>query len=165
MKNNSSTINEKIIFEALVKYGNSDVLLKLTNKNLILEKKKGLFKKKYKIVENILAEDIKVVGDKVKIEQKKKVLKICTNEKEFEIVFENTADARKAAQLIIELKTGSSLLERTSKKVVKISNVAKKSVKAIGTASIAVVGTYKAIKDNKDVVLDAAKTVKSFFKK
>jgi len=165
MNENNNEINEKIIFEALVKYGKSDVLLKLTNKNIILEKEKGVFKKKYKIIENIFIDDIKVVGDKIKIEHKKKVLKIYTNEKEIEFVFENTADARKVSQLIIELKTGSNLLERTSKKVVKISNVAKKSVKAIGTASIAVVGTYKMIKDNKDVVVDAAKTVKSLFKK
>lgn len=165
MNENISEINEKIIFEVLVKYQKSDVLLKLTNKNIILEKKKGIFKKKYKIIENILIDHIKVVGDKIKIEHKKKVLKIYTNENEFEFVFENTADARKVLQLIIEFKTGSNLLERTSKKVVKISNVAKKSVKAIGTASIAVVGTYKMIKDNKDVVVDAAKTVKSLFKK
>ena len=160
-------INEKIIFESLVQYrkSKSDILLKLTNQNIILEKKKGLFKKKYKRIENILVEEIKVVGDKVKVEHKKKLLKIYTNEKEFEIVFNNTNEARKVKELIIELKTGSNLLERTSKKVVKISNVAKKSVKAIGGATIAIVGTYKAIKDNKDVVLDAAKTVKSLLKK
>ena len=160
-------INEKIIFESLVQYKKSkfDVLFKLTNSNIILEKKKGLLNKKYKKIESILIEDIKVVGDKVKIEHKKKFLKIYTNEKEFEIIFENIATARKVTKLIIELKTGSNLLERTSKSVVKISNAAKKSVKAIGGATIAVVGTYKVIKDNKDVVIDAAKTVKSLLKK
>lgn len=160
-------INEKIIFESLVQYGKSktDILLKLTNKNIILEKKKGLIKKKYKKVENILIEEIKVVGDKVKVEHKKKILKINTNENEFEIIFNNTSEARKVKELIIELKTGSNLLERTSKRVIKISNVAKKSVKAIGGATIAVVGTYKVIKENKDIVVGAAKTVKSLLKK
>ena len=152
MNQNNNVINEKIIFEALVKYGKSkfDILLKLTNQNLILEKKKGVFKKKYKIIENIIIDDIKVVGDKVKIEHKKKTLKIYTDKKEFEITFNSASEARKIKGLIIELKTGSNLLERTSKKIVKISKVAKKSVQAIGGATIAVVGTYTAIKENKD---------------
>ena len=167
MKDNCNVINEEIIIEVLVKYGISkhDILLKLTNQNLILEKKKGLFKKKYKILEKIGIDEIKVVGDKVKIEHKKRVLKIYTNEKEFEFIFENTVDARKVAKLITDLKTGSSLFERTSKNVVKISNAAKKSAKVIGGATIAVVGACKAIKDNKDVVIDAAKTVKSILRK
>lgn len=167
MNENSNEINEKAIFEAVVKYGKSkfDILLKLTKQNLILEKKKGLFKKKYRIIENILIDDIKVVGDKVKIEHKKKVLKIYTNEKEFEIIFNSNNEVRKITELIVELKTGSNLLERTSKKIVKISNVAKKSVKAIGGATIAVTGAYTAIKENKEKVIEVAKTVGSLFKK
>lgn len=167
MDGNGNEIDERIIFEAVVKYGKSknDVLLKLTKYNLVLEKKKGLFKKKYKVIENICIDDIKVVGDKVKIEHKKKILKIYTNEKEFEIVFNSNNEVRKITELIVELKTGSNLLERTSKRIVKISNVAKKSVKAIGGATIAVAGAYTAIKENKDEVIKVAKTVGTLFKK
>ena len=167
MDGNSNEIDERIIFETVVKYGKSkcDILLKLTKYNLILEKKKGLFKKKYKVIENIRIDDIKVVGDKVKIEHKKKVLKIYTNEKDFEIIFNSNNETRKIMDLIIELKTGSNLLERTSKKIVKISNAAKKSVKAIGGATIAVATTYTVIKENKDKVIEVAKNVGSLLKK
>lgn len=167
MKENSNNINEEILFEAMVKSPKSkgNILLKLNTKNVSLFKKKGLFKKQYKIIENIRIEDIKVIGDKVKIERKKTNVKISTNEKEYEFVFETPNEAKKILQLILDLKTGSTFLERTSKKVIKISNVAKKSVKAIGVTTAAVATTYKAIKDNKDTIINAAKTIKGLLGK
>jgi len=167
MDKNNNERNEEIIYEALVKYGlfKSNVLLSLTNKDIALQKKKGLFKREYKVIDNIVIDNIKVVGDKVKVESKKNNLKIYTNQKQYELVFDTAKEAKKLAGLVKKLRTGSNLLERTSKNIVKFSGAAVKSVTAVGVAADAVARTYKTVKENKDTIVKAAKVAKSLLTK
>ena len=47
--------NNEIVYEGVVKFGNSksDVLLTITKSYIIFKKKTGFFKKKYKIIKDI----------------------------------------------------------------------------------------------------------------
>ena len=73
------------------------------------------------------------------------------------------------AKLIIEeitkIKTGENLLERTSGKVVKISNGISKTVGAV-TGAVASVGLAAVtINKNKKTIVKAVKTIKNMLKK
>lgn len=56
----------KKIYETIVKYNKQkfDTRLTITEKKIELEKKKGLFKKTYKVIETINIDDIRVTNDK-----------------------------------------------------------------------------------------------------
>lgn len=162
-----NVVNEKVFFEALVKYRNSkfNILLNITNQNIILEKKKGFIKKEYKVIEKICIDDIKIINDKVKIEHKKNILYIHTKNKKFKIIFGGSSEARKAMGLIINIKTGSTLLERTSKKVVKFTKTTGRSVKAIAGVALVLTDKYTLIKENKKVLIDTIKKFRTLLKR
>ena len=62
----------KKLYETVVKYGKQkfDAKLTITEKTIEIEKKKGLFKKIYKVIETINIDDIKVTKDKVQVTTK-----------------------------------------------------------------------------------------------
>lgn len=167
MNNNNEIKTNKIIFECMIslKSDTYDILLSLTEKNLLFEKKKGLFHKKYKIVNDILITDIKVVNDKVQIKQSKNKIIIYTRNDEIYFTCESVIEAKKLVEEINKLILGENFLDRTVKKGVKVLNVTKNVAKAVGLVAVATAGAYKAIKANKKVLKETAKTITNFIKK
>lgn len=163
MENNET----KIMYEIIVKYNKSkfDTKLTITEKTINLEKKKGLFKKVYKIIDSINIEDIKTCNDKVLVTNKNKEVEIETNNKTYKVTCNNMIEAKKITEEIIKIKTGANLLERTSNKVVKISKAAKNTIKTIGNAAGAIGIVAKAINDNKEKIAEAVTAIKDLFKK
>lgn len=167
MKNDENKSNNKILFEGMVALDNAkfDILLTITEKHLLFQKKKGIFKKKYKIIKDILIDDIKVIKDKVKIEQKKNKITIYTKDDKFDFACNNMIEAKKIIEEINELILGENFLERASKKGIKVLNFAKNTVKIVGGVALATAGVYNAIKENKDTIKDTTKTMIDFIKK
>ncbi len=163
MKAENNLENEKILMEKNVSFNNSkfDVLLSITETRMIFQKKKGLFKKKYKVVKSIIIDDIKIVDDKVKIDQKKNKIIICTKDDEITFYANSMTEAKVIVEELYKNIFGENFLERTSKKGIHILNVVKNTAKIVGGVAIATVGAYKAIKDNKEVIKNAI----NFFKK
>ncbi len=168
MTNNSNEVNTNpIIFECMVSLKNNqyDTLLSLTEKDLLLQKKKGLFHKKYKVIHDILITDIKVVKDEVKVKQDKNKVTICTQNDEMYFTCENVMDAKKLVEEINKLILGEDFLMRTAKKGAKVMNFAKNTVQAVGLVAVATAGVCKAVKDNKKVFKETAKTIKNLIKR
>lgn len=157
----------KKTYEVIVKYNKPkfDTKLTITEKTIELEKEKGIFKKTYKVIESISVDDIKVIKDKVQVNNKNSEVIIETINKTLKVVCNNLIEAKKLTEEIIKVKTGENLLERTSSKVVKISNVAKNTIKTIGTAVISVGTVAIAIIENKEKIGRTFETVKDLFKK
>ena len=150
--------NERELHRMMVKYRNVDTQLILTDKRLVFEQEKGCFKKKMKIVETILMDNIKMYNDKVKIEQNNKTVVVETNLKDVSFVCDNIIDARNVVEKIINIKTGTSTFDRVSDKTRKIAENATKVVVATGALATAIV-------KNRKTIVKAAKTVVSIFKK
>lgn len=156
--------NDNVIFECMVSLKNEkyDTLLSLNDKHLLFKKKKGLFKRKYKVIKDILITDIKVVNDKVKIEQKKNKITVYTKDAEVCFTCEKFIDAKKVEEEINKIILGENFLERT----VKIGGkVLKNVVQTAGVVAVAATGIYKAVKENKEVLKEASKVVKNIIKK
>lgn len=131
----------KKIYETIVKYNKQkfDTRLTITEKKIELEKKKGLFKKTYKVIETI-----------------NKTLKVSCN---------NIVEAKKLTEEIIKVKTGENLLERTSNKVAKIGKAVAKTATTIGGAVASVGAVAVTINKNKKEIVKAAKALKDIIKK
>jgi len=156
--NNKLENDERELHKTIVKYRNIDTQLTLTNKRLIFEQEKGLFRKKMKPIETILIDNIKMDNDKVKIEQNNKIVILQTNVKDVSFICNNLLDARKIVEKIISTKTGESVLDRVSDKTKKIAENATKVVVATGALATAIV-------KNRKTILKAFKTIASIFKK
>lgn len=160
-------IDEKILYEVLVKYIGSkfDTKLILTDKRIIFERKKGLFNKKYKIVDEINISDIRLNKNKLLIKNTGSTVVIEANIKIYKFVCGSVIDAKLIIEEIIKIKTGENLLERTSGKVVKMSNVISKTVGAV-TGAVASVGLVAVtINKNKKTIMKAVKTIKNMLKR
>lgn len=167
MENNNAVKPNNIIFECMVSLQNNkyDILLSLTEKNLLLKKKKGLFHKTYKVIIDILITDIKVVNEKVRIEQNKNRVTIYTQNDEFHFNCENVVDAKKLIEEINKLILGEGSFERSTKKVVKVMNKTKHIAQVVGSVAITTAATFKVIYNNKEKLKDAVKTITNFIKK
>ena len=165
--NNNEVKTDNIIFECMIALKNEkyNVLLSLTEKDLFFKKKKGIFQKKYKIINDISINNIKVINEKVKIEQKKNKITIYTQDDEVCFFCENVIDSKRIVEEINKLILGENFLKRTSKKGVKALNIVKDTAKVVGGLAIASAGAYEAIKENKDSIKQAAKSIVSIFKK
>ena len=118
MDNNNSELNSKIIYEAMISLKNNryDVLLSINEKHLLFQKKKGFINKRYKVIKDILLKDIKIVNEKVKIEQKKNNIVIYTNDEKVEFKCNNAIEGKLIIEHINKLLLKENFLERTSKK-------------------------------------------------
>ena len=150
-------VKEKILFECAVSANNKqfDTLLILSNLKITFEKKKGLIKKKYVTVDEVLLEDIKIIKNKVSIEQDNS--KVTLNLKEDKVYFycESEKEAKKIVSEIKKILLGPIKKE-------KFLMVAKGAAGIVGAAitSGAVVDAVNAVKD-KDIK-SAAKAVSKF---
>lgn len=160
-------LDEEKVYEIFVKYiGNSfDTRLILTNKKIIFERKKGLFNKQYKVIDLINLNDIRLNKNKMQIKNDGPIVMIEGNGKNYRFVCNSTIEAKLIIEEIVKIKTGENLLERTSGKVVKISNGISKTAGAI-TGAVASVGLAAVtIKKNKKTILKTIKTIKNMFKR
>lgn len=119
MKKIELLFDEVILFEGFVKYGklNKKTKLTLTNKRMIFEKEKGLFKKYFCVFEEVYINNIKVYKEQVQVKQNKENITIQTIEKNISISCFNSADAKNIVEEIINIRTGSSTLERSKNKI------------------------------------------------
>ena len=157
----------KKIYEVIVKYNKQkfDTRLTITEKTIKLEKKKGLFKKTYKIIETINFDDIKVTNDKVQVSNKNTEVVIETINKTLKVSCNNIVEAKKLTEEIIKVKTRENLLERTSNKVAKIGKTVTKTATAIVEAVASVGLVAVTINKNKKEIVKAAKALKDIIKK
>ena len=164
MSDNNSNSQEKKLYETIVKYKSLkfDTKLKITDKRVILEKKYGFFKKKYKVVDTINIEDIIVDNNKSKIEIDDSIISIEIIDKTVEVTCKNFKEAKKIKNEIIKIKDDSNLLEKVVGKVEKTSKNVGKSI--VGTVT-AIGGAAYVINKNKKEITKALKTIKEFIKK
>ena len=154
-------MDNNIIYTGEVKYNKKNTLLTIYENRITFEQLKGLFKKKYKVVDELLIEDIKVLKGKVQIKCKKKDIIINTKDEIYIITCDNILEARKIEEELLKLKTGSNILERASGSVVKLSKgVIKTGTAVVGAVATAGVAVATAVK-NKDEIVE---TIKSFKK-
>ena len=139
--------DEVILYEGLVKYGNLKKCVKftLTNKKLIFAKEKGLFKKTFRIFDEILINSIKIYKDNVQIKQEKETIVIQCIDKTINFSCSNIVEARKVIEEIINIRTGSNVLERNKNRIKKVLNV----VNDIKDIALMIGGIFVAIKRNK----------------
>lgn len=137
MNNYQLEKDESIIIERQVKVEGikSDIKFTLTTKNMILEKEKGIFKKKLKVIDVISLSSIKVYKDKIQIKQRKSDLIIQTTNKNIIISFSNAIEAKKIEEEIISIITGTNIIERSSSKLKKAMNVVNDAKDIVVTAS------------------------------
>lgn len=157
----------KKLYETIVKYGKQkfDAKLTITEKTIEIEKKKGLFKKIYKVIETINIDDIKVTKDKVQVTTKNTEVVIETINKTLNISCNNIVEAKKLTEEIIKVRTGENLLERTSNKVAKIGKAVAKTATTIGGAVASVGAVAVTINKNKEEIVKAVKALKDMIKK
>lgn len=131
--------DEVIVYEGFVKFGkmNSNVKFTLTSRNMIFEKRGGMFKKKLRVIENIQIDKIKMYKNKVQIKQKKSRIIIQTFDKNIEFTCNGIFEAKKIITEIINIKTGSNLLDRTTKRANNATKVVKGAIKL--TAAVAAI--------------------------
>ena len=159
--------NQLILYETIVKYDKPkfDTKLIVTKKKINLEKKKGIFKKEYKIIESINIDDIKIYNDNVKVINNNAEVEIDTISKIYKVTCNNIIEAKKLVEEIIKIKTGANLIERTSNKVVKIGKNVANTATAIGGAVTSIGLVAKTINQNKKEILKAIETVKDVIKR
>lgn len=152
--------NEVELEKIMVKYGkdNLDTQLILTDKHLVFEQEKGLFKKKLRPVYILALDDIKMYKNEVKIEQKNKLVTMQTKDKDVSFTCDSIIDARKIMEKIIDIKTDSSVFDRATDKAKEVITKAVTVVGLVGTAAVAVT-------KNKKAILKGVSTLTSLFKK
>lgn len=126
--------NELKVFETEVLM-KSCVKLTLTNQRIVFEKEQGIFKKKLKVIKIISYENIKVNNNKVSINQIKKMVEIKTIDGNISFNCANVLEAKKIVNKIIELKTGTSFLEKCKNNVDKIGKIANDGGVIVGIAT------------------------------
>ena len=162
MDKNNLNVEEEVSYEVIVKYDKQkfDTKLKITAKRIILEKLKGIFNKKFIIIDSIGIDDINMNKDKVKITNKKETIELETKKRNYKFICNNTIEAKKTTEKIIEFKTGTNIFDRTTKKVIKISKGVVKTAAKIGTTAVSVGVAVNAVNKNKDKVFKTVKAIK-----
>lgn len=130
MSNYKLKNDEAILFEGKVIFENikPEVKFTLTNKKLIFEKEKGIFKKKLKAFDIIPLENIKIYKDKVLAKNEDLSVTIQTIDKNITFDCSNTSDAKEIVKEIKRLKTSGNKF----KKIINAINETKDFVVAVG---------------------------------
>lgn len=143
--------NEVILFEGNVflenKKGNFKLLL--TSERLLFEKEKGLFKKQFKVVDEILIKDIKIYKDNVQIKNNKSSVRIQTINKNVHFECDNNADAKLIVNNIINIKTGTNKIERGKNKLKKVAKMVNDSKEIFAIIGVIGSGIIKFLKSKK----------------
>ncbi len=113
--------DEVILLESEVGYNRNIVndYVTLTNKKMILESQKGIFKKRKELIEIINLDDIKIYNNEVQCKAKGFDVNIQTVNKNIKLTFNGLINPQKLATKITDVLTNTSLSTRGSNKVKK----------------------------------------------
>lgn len=160
-------IEEHCLYAIMVKYWKRkcNTKLTITDKRIIFAKKNGIIKKKYKIIDTININDIKIYEGKVQIKCKNLTMVIETKDNLYQFVCGNLSEVRKIEELIITLRDNSTLVEKASNKVTKFSKNISKTTSAIvsGVASVGI--AVATISKCKKEIVNVFKMMKSIIMK
>lgn len=153
MKKIELASDEVILYEGLVKYGslNKNVKLTVTNKRMVFEKEKGLFKKYFYVFEEVYINNIKVFKEEVQIKQNKENITIQAIEKNINISCSNNVEAKRIVEEIVNIRTGSSLFERRKNKICKTFNYAGDFIK-IGIKAVLLIVPFLPFKGKEKII-------------
>lgn len=157
-------MDNNLVFRTFVKFKRKEnIRLTVTNANLIFEEEKGIFKKKFKSIEEIDIRRIVVYKDKVQIKHKKNNISIETFDKTINFECKDILEATKVKEEILSIM-GYNVLERTKNKVNKLSGIVK-GVGAITAAAVAIPKGIKVINKNKKEIVNTIKNIATSLKK
>ena len=158
-------MENEVLYESMVSYNNKkfDTLLEVTDKKLIFSKKKGLFHKKYKVIDELLIDDIKVVNGKAKIKQKRNKVIIYTRDDKIEFSSSNIIETFKVMEKIINQRIGQDFIERATNRGKKVIGIATKVVTGTVGLAVGTVEAYKYAKKNKGKVKEAIRIISNLF--
>ncbi|MEE3343095.1 MAG: hypothetical protein VZS44_03295 [Bacilli bacterium] len=111
--------DEVILFEGEIGYNRNVVndYLTLTNKKMVFEKKKGIFKSKKELIDIIALNDIKIHNNEVQCSSKGFDVDIQTIRKNIKLTFNGLINPKKICNIIKNELTGTNALSRGSDKV------------------------------------------------
>ena len=112
--------DEVVLYEGAVTSKNykGALLLTLTSqKLLILEREKGIFKKKRELVEIIALDSVKIFNDVAQIKHKGDMVEIQTITANITLTLSGMLEARKFASTMVDAITGTTLAQRSSEKI------------------------------------------------
>lgn len=135
--------NKDIIFSEIVKYREigKDVKFNIVDKTIIIEQKKGIFKKEYKVIEILPIKEIE-------LENLPKIIKI-RNTKTITIECYNESDKKKIVREIERIKKGRKKFKLNEENLDKIINILSKA-ETIATLAVKVAIRIKELKENKE---------------
>ena len=135
--------NKDIIFSEIVKYREigKDVKFNIVDKTIIIEQKKGIFKKEYKVIEILPIKEIE-------LENLPKIIKI-RNTKTITIECYNESDKKKIVKEIERIKKGRKKFKLNEENLDKIINILSKA-ETIATLAVKVAIKIKELKENKE---------------
>lgn len=135
--------NKDIVFSEIVEYREikKDVKFNIVDKTIIIEQKKGIFKKEYKIIEIIPIKEIE-------IENQAKTIKIRTKTKLITIVCYNESDKKKIVKEIERIKKGRKKFKLDAENLDRIISILSKAEK-IATIGVRTAIKIKELKENK----------------
>ena len=132
-----------IIFSEVVRYREigKDVKFNIVDKTIIIEQKKGIFKKEYKVIEIIPIKDIE-------LENQPKTIKIRINAKPITIECYTEKDKKKIVKEIERIKKGRKRLRLNEENLDRIINILNK-VETFATIGVKVAIKIKELKEEK----------------
>ena len=135
--------NKDIIFSEIVKYREigKDVKFNIVDKTIIIEQKKGIFKKEYKVIEILPIKEIE-------LENLPKIIKI-RNTKTITIECYNESDKKKIVREIERIKKGRKKFKLNEENLDRIINILSKA-ETIATLAVKVAIKIKELKENKE---------------
>lgn len=135
--------NKDIIFSEIVKYREigKDVKFNIVDKTIIIEQKKGIFKKEYKVIEILPIKEIE-------LENLPKIIKI-RNTKTITIECYNESDKKKIVKEIERIKKGRKKFKLNEENLDRIINILSKA-ETIATLAVKVAIKIKELKENKE---------------
>lgn len=134
---------QEIIFSEIVRYREigKDVKFNIIDKTIIIEQKKGLFKKEYKIIEILPIKEIE-------LEDQPKTIKI-RNTKTITIECYSDKDKKKIVKEIERIKKGRKKFKLNEESLDRIINILSKA-ETIATIAVKVAIKIKELKENKE---------------
>lgn len=111
--------DEVILFEGEIGYNRNVVsdYFTLTNKKMVFEKKKGIFKSKKELIDIIALNEIKIHNNEVQCNSKGFDVDIQTIRKNIKLTFNGLINPKKICNIIKNELTGTNALSRGSDKV------------------------------------------------
>ena len=159
-------MKSKMSHEYIVKYNKNKFDTRVTIKDnfITLEKKKGLFKKEYKIIDLILADDIVIKKRRVPVTINKNVVELVAKKKTYKFICNDEISSKNLNDEICKLKLMSSFFDKLKTNYSTWGNNLISTAKAVGGVVTTAGMLAHAISKNKGEILEAANVVKDIIK-